>query len=69
MEERKNCDGNESNVCQKCNTVFTGYACPSCGLKYRPRCSGCGARIYYDTGNMNCPECGCTVKKEDLFVK
>jgi predicted amidophosphoribosyltransferase len=71
MEEKntKTEEEKQANSCQKCGKEFTGKACSGCGLKYRPRCSGCGARLYFDEKNLTCPQCGGKIKHEDLFVK
>ncbi|MDP7422690.1 MAG: hypothetical protein QGH40_12490 [bacterium] len=54
------------NQCQKCQTEFKGRVCPDCGLVWHARCSGCGARIYWNE-MVACSSCGHAVSEKDFF--
>lgn len=54
-------------ACPGCDTVYDGAACPACGLKYRPRCADCGARLAWSKDAHACPACGLPTPRRLFF--
>lgn len=54
--------------CPRCDREFDGAACPDCGLKYRPRCPECGARLAWSRNVAVCPACGAPTPRSLFFV-
>lgn len=56
------------NTCPKCETEYDGISCPACGLKFRPRCPDCGARLAWMENIRSCEACGCPTPDKVFFV-